>query len=111
MTAMSAAPPLRAVILEGPHVRLEPLGLHHAGGLLAAASGSRDSYGFTTVPDTEEQVIRYIETALAERDAGRALPFATVDRAQDRVVGSTRFGHIEFWPWPVDNPHQRGAEF
>ena len=40
---------------------------------------------------------------------GRALPFATIDRKAARVVGSTRFGNVEFWSWPAGNPHQRGA--
>ena len=34
---------------------------------------------------------------------------ATVARATGRVLGSTRFGNIEFWPWRDGNPHQRGA--
>lgn len=52
----------------------------------------------------------YIESALADRDAGRAVPFATADGRTDRVIGSTRFGNIEFWPWPAGNPNQRGAD-
>ena len=39
---------------------------------------------------------------------GNMFPFATIDRATGRVVGSTRFGNIESWNWPVGNPHQRG---
>ena len=37
----------------------------------------------------------YIALALAERDAGRALPFATVDRATGTIIGSTRYAAIE----------------
>ena len=33
-----------------------------------------------------------------------------MDRARGRVVGSTRFGNIEFWPWPPGHPLQRGEE-
>ena len=98
------------VRLEGEHVRLDPLSLEHTAPLLAAASGSRESYGYTLVPGNEHEVARYIEEALAARDAGRALPFATVDRASGRVVGSTRFGNIEFWAWAPGSPHQRGEE-
>jgi RimJ/RimL family protein N-acetyltransferase len=50
----------------------------------------------------------YVEEALRMHADGRALPFATVDRKAERVVGSTRFGNVEFWPWPRGNPHQRG---
>jgi len=55
-------------------------------------------------------MIRYIETALRDQEAGRTLPFATAARATGRVVGSTRFGNIEFWPWPPGNPNQRGED-
>ena len=111
----TAAPPvasgaLAPVVLEGRVVRLEPLTLAHLGPLLAAASGPRDTYGFTTVPATEREMVAWAEVALADQAARRALPFATVERATGRVVGATRFGNIEFWTWPPGNPHQRGAD-
>lgn len=98
------------VTLEGRWVRLEPLARAHAAGLLAAASGPRDTYGFTTVPGSEAETAAYIDAALAAQAAGEALPFATVERATGLVVGSTRLFNIEFWPWPAGNPNQRGAE-
>ncbi len=106
----TAAPRLAPVTLEGRVVRLEPLVHEHLGPLLAAASGPRDTYGFTTVPGTAEEMSAWAKTAFADRDAGRAMPFVTVQRATGRVVGSTRFGNIEFWPWPAGNPLQRGAD-
>ena len=33
------------------------------------------------------------------------LPFAIVRRAEERVVGSTRFAGIEWWSWPDGSPH------
>jgi N-acetyltransferase len=98
------------VVLEGRFVRLEPLTAAHASGLLAAASGSRDTYGLTLVPGTLAEAAAYIDAALGEQTARRSLPFATVDRVTGRVVGSTRFLHIEFWTWPPGNAHQRGVE-
>jgi|TARA_B100000809_G_C14725778_1_gene383072 RimJ/RimL family protein N-acetyltransferase len=50
----------------------------------------------------------YVETALAGRDVGTMLPFATIDLNTGRVAGSTRFHHAEFWDWPPGNPNQRG---
>ena len=100
---------LEPVVLEGRYVRLEPLGLAHVPALLEAARGPRDTYGFTTVPDTEAAMTAYVEEALRMHAEGRALPFATVDRKAGRVVGSTRFGNVEFWAWPAGNPHQRGV--
>lgn len=98
------------VTLDGRWVRLEPLTLAHAAGLLAAASGSRETYGFTLVPGTAAETDAYIATALAEQEAGRTLPFATVDRVRGVVVGCTRLFNIEFWPWPPGNANQRGVE-
>jgi RimJ/RimL family protein N-acetyltransferase len=99
---------LDPVTLEGRYVRLEPLSLAHVPALLAVATGPRETFGRTYVPSDEGSLRRYIETALADRDAGRALPFATVARSAARVVGSTRFGNVEFWAWPPGNPLQRG---
>jgi len=98
------------MVLEGRHVRLEPLEVGHAQALCAAASGPRETYAFTTVPADEPAMVRYIEAALHDQEAGRALPFATVASATGRVVGSTRFGNIEFWAWPPGNPNQRGED-
>lgn len=99
---------VQPIVLEGTHVRLEPLALGHLDGLVAAASGSRVTY--TYFPDAREAMRGYIESALANQDAGTALPFATIDWATGRVIGATRFMNIEFWPWPAGNPHQRGAD-
>jgi RimJ/RimL family protein N-acetyltransferase len=110
MLATERATLVRPVVLEGRHVRLEPLGVGHARDLLATASGPRETYGFTTVPADEPSMAGYIEAALRDQAAGRALPFATVAKAAGRVVGSTRFGNIEFWPWPPGNANQRGRD-
>ena len=101
---------VRPVVLEGRHVRLEPLSAGHAGDLLAAASGSRATYALTTVPADEPSMARYIEAALRDQEAGRSLPFATVAKETGRVVGSTRFLNIEFWVWAPGNAHQRGED-
>ncbi len=101
---------LTPVTLEGRHVWLEPLAPGHVPALLAAAAGSRESFALTYVPGDEAAMRQYVEGALAEQQAGRALPFATVDRDAKRVVGSTRFGNIEFWAWPAGSPLQRGAD-
>ena len=109
-TATASGSRVQPVVLEGRHIRLEPLSLGHARALVEVANGPRESYGFTLVPADETSMLRYIEAALRDQEAGRALPFATVAKATGRVVGSTRFGNIEFWAWPPDNPHQRGPD-
>jgi RimJ/RimL family protein N-acetyltransferase len=40
-------------------------------------------------------MLRYICSALADQEKGISIPFATVDRASGKVVGSTRFMSID----------------
>ncbi|MBM3221481.1 MAG: GNAT family N-acetyltransferase [Candidatus Rokubacteria bacterium] len=104
-------PVLAPITLTGKHVRLEPLILAHVPALAAAAtSGSRETYAFTWVPGGEDSAKTYVDEALALHAQGRVLPFATVDVASGRVVGSTRYLNVEFWSWPKDSPLQRGAD-
>jgi N-acetyltransferase len=100
------------VTLEGRVVRLEPLHADHAPGLAAAAAEARDTYGWTWVPDGEDAARTYVEEALAGREAGHMLPFATVrldgPGGGERVVGSTRFCTMQTWTWrPDHHPSQR----
>ncbi len=89
---------LETLVLEGSRVRLEPLSHGHVAGLIDAASGPRDSFVLTWVPEpTRDSVTRYVDSALAAHHAGTALPFATVDVATSEVVGSTRFTAMQFW--------------
>jgi N-acetyltransferase len=91
-------------ILTGRHVRLEPLAHHHADGLVSASAADAPLYQWSPVPQGKTEATRYIETALAWRDAGSALPFA-IARAEDGVIlGSTRFWNIERWSWPPSHP-------
>ncbi len=101
---------LDPVTLQGRHVRLEPLSLDHVPGLVQAASGSRETFTLTTVPADTAAMHRYVETALAGRDSGTILPFATIDHGAERVAGSTRFLNVQFWDWPAGNPQQRGKQ-
>lgn len=97
---------LHPLSLEGELVRLEPLSFEHVAPLVAAASESRATYGLTDVPADADAMRRYVERALAAAAQGTAVPFATVDRRANRVVGSTRFGNLERWIWPhrLDRP-------
>jgi RimJ/RimL family protein N-acetyltransferase len=83
------------VTLEGTGVRLEPLAQrHHAA--LTEIGLEEDLWRWTSAPvRTPDDMAAYIALALAERDAGRALPFATVDRATGTIIGSTRYAAIE----------------
>jgi RimJ/RimL family protein N-acetyltransferase len=87
--------------LAGRHVRLEPLERRHVDGLAAAAAEVDPSlYRWSPIPQGKAEAQKYVATALAWRDEGSAVPFATV-RVQDGVViGSTRFWNLERWSWP-----------
>jgi N-acetyltransferase len=100
--------------LAGRHVRLEPLDHRHVVGLAAAAAAEPSLYRWSPVPQGKLEAASYVNTALAWRDAGTALPFAIVTvnlRADDSVViGSTRFWNLERWSWPQGHArHGRDA--
>jgi RimJ/RimL family protein N-acetyltransferase len=86
--------------LEGRYVRLEALTRDHASALLGAASESREMFVLTLVPSDLPSTRAFIEAALGDAARGSAVPFATVDKVQGRVVGSTRYMNIEHWNWP-----------
>ena len=94
------------VTLEGEHVRLEPLERRHAAALMEASAEDTSLYQWSLVPVGREAVDKYIDTALAWRDAGTALPFATVRKADGKIIGSTRFFEMERWPWPEGSAHR-----
>jgi RimJ/RimL family protein N-acetyltransferase len=94
-----------ATVLQGTHVRLEPLGRAHIPHLLAAASGETELFKWTTIPQTLAGMTQYVETALRWHEEGSALAFATVRCADGAVIGSTRFFLIEHWAWPAG--HER----
>ncbi|HEY7123975.1 MAG TPA: GNAT family protein [Ktedonobacterales bacterium] len=86
---------VQPVTLEGALVRLEPLSLSHAEGLLAAA---QDPAIWRHLPAPMPQTIpamrAIIEEALQARAAGKELPFAIVERASLALLGSTRYLNI-----------------
>lgn len=92
---------LEPFVLEGRHVRLEPLELRHVPELVAAAAVDPELYGWTTVPQSESAMRRYVDTALAAQETDAVVPFATLSTATGAVIGSTRFFDMEWWPWPA----------
>ena len=83
------------VILEGRHVRLEPLTPEHSARL---AEVGLDGDLWTWIPTpvrTPEEMSDYVQTALKEQAAGSALPFALIEKTSGRAVGSTRYGNID----------------
>jgi N-acetyltransferase len=98
------------LLLEGKHVRLEPLEQYHSEGLAAAAAVDSSLYQWSPVPQGETEAAEYVDTALTWREAGTAVPFVIVRVDDDTVVGSTRFWNLERWSWPQSHAsHGRSA--
>ena len=92
------------IVLQGKYVRLEPLELHHVDGLVSAAEVDPSLYKWSPVPQGKVEATKYVETAVAWREAGSAVPFAILHMEDGGVIGSTRFFNIERWSWPEDHP-------
>lgn len=81
-------------ILKGVHVTLEPLQKEHVEDLLLAASdGELWNLWYTSVPGPET-VRAYVAKAIAEREAGTAMPFL-VRNGTGEPVGSTRYFRMD----------------
>ena len=108
--------PLVPLVLEGEHVWLELFALGH---LDAMCEVGLDDDLWRWIPKpvrSREDMATYIQDALDGQEWGEMLPFATVERASDTVVGSTRYGNIDLpnrrleigWTW-VARPWLRTA--
>ncbi len=86
---------LRPTTLEGAHVRLVPLTMGHAEALLPVALHEELWRWTITQIHSAADLDRYIAGALRDQELGTALPFATVHRETDRLIGSTRFGNYD----------------
>jgi N-acetyltransferase len=96
--------------LQGQYIRLEPLDLHHGDALAEAAAEDPALYRWSPVPQGQVEARKYIDTALAWKAAGTAVPFAIIRTRDGLVLGSTRFWNIERWAWPQGHSsHGRGA--
>jgi RimJ/RimL family protein N-acetyltransferase len=97
------------LVLEGKHVRLEPLDHCHVDGLAAASATDNSLYQWSPVPQGKAATTIYVDTALAWRDAGTSVPFAIVRVNDGVVIGSSRFWNLERWSWPQGHP-QHGRQ-
>jgi RimJ/RimL family protein N-acetyltransferase len=104
------------ITLEGRYVRLEPLATAHLAGLAEIGLDEELWRWIPTAVRTKEEMAAYIETALKEQERGVSLPFAQVENATGRAIGSTRYGNIDRthhrveigWTW-VGREWQRTA--
>jgi N-acetyltransferase len=95
------------VVLEGRHVRLEPLEERHRADLEAAVAEDPDALRLGVLQFVLEGWEPWYADARAAVEAGTSVAWATVDRASGRAVGSTRFGNVDVeaealeigWTW------------
>ncbi len=99
---MTGRPWVEPVTLEGSSVRLEPLGLEHLTGLTAIGLDSEIWRWMPTSIQTPGEMRGYLDKALAGRDTGTEMPYATIERSSGKVIGGTRYMNIE--------PHHRRLE-
>jgi N-acetyltransferase len=105
------------VTLQGRIVRLEPLSLAHVPGL--AEVGLDPAIWRLTIarPTSEAELRTWAETALRAREAGTEMPFATVETATGRPIGSSRYMNIVLehrrleigWTWLAPRWQRSGA--
>ena len=82
------------VTLEGYGLRVLPLALEHEQGLQAAAAdGALWTIRVTSVPEPEN-TRKYIEEALAMREAGNRFAFVVQDAASGKVLGCSSYHDI-----------------
>ena len=82
------------VTLSGPGITLLPLALDHEAGLrTAAADGELWNIRVTSVPEPEH-TRKYIEDALAMREAGNRFAFAVTETETGKVLGSSSYHDI-----------------
>ncbi len=77
--------------LSGHGFRLEPLGMTHENGLRAAAAdGELWNLRVTSVPEPQNTAA-YIQSALTMHAEKKRVPFAVIEEATGRVLGSTSY--------------------
>jgi RimJ/RimL family protein N-acetyltransferase len=98
---------IEPVVLDGAKVQLEPMKADHHEALCAAGLVSELWLWTVNQCETPDDMRRYMNTALDEFSRGVSLPYVTIDKKLQTVVGSTRFGNIDLrnkkveigWTW------------
>ncbi|HEY6042612.1 MAG TPA: GNAT family protein [Anaerolineae bacterium] len=87
---------IKPVTLEGKYARLEPLALPQAEDLFVAAQSPEIWLYLPANPSHEPGAMReWISATLELEKSGTILPFAIIDRASGKAIGSTRYLDIQ----------------
>lgn len=108
---------VQPVVLEGDRIRLEPLRPEHFADLSAVAFDTALWRWTIMGPQDEPGLRRWFDLALANAEAGIERPFATIDRASGRAIGSSRYlsivpehRRLEIgWTWVASAFQRTGA--
>ena len=85
---------LQPITLVGQSIRLEPLRTDHAPAL-ARAGLHAELWRLQPAPiTTEDEMRRYVQTALDDQQCGSGLPFVIVNTQTGEIIGSTRYMDI-----------------
>jgi N-acetyltransferase len=105
------------VSLEGRIVRLEPLALEHVSRLADVGLDPAIWRWTSARPRSEADLRVWAETALRAREAGTEMPFATIEIATGRPIGSSRYMNVVLdhrrleigWTWLAPAWQRTGA--
>src|SRR5260370_12875136 len=108
---MAAEMMVGPVTLEGRYGGLGQVANGHLAGLDEVGLDEELWRWIPTQVRTTEEMASYIETALGEQERGVSLPFAIIEKATGRAIGSTRYGNIDRthhrveigWTWVARN--------
>jgi RimJ/RimL family protein N-acetyltransferase len=82
--------------LENRRVLLRPMQSTDVALLAPLALSQPELYRLmTSYIHSPEDLCRFVQQGVMDRDAGISIPFIVFDKQSDQVAGSTRFGHIE----------------
>ena len=105
----------KPIVLDGDHVRLEPIELRHAADLYDA--GNDESiwrYKWVPMPQSLDEVRQWAEDVTQSMARGNEIAYAIVSKADQRAIGSTRYLNISpahrtleiGWTW-IGTKYQR----
>jgi RimJ/RimL family protein N-acetyltransferase len=82
------------ITLEGIHIRLAPLSLSYHAELCEVGLDER-LWRLTAIRlQTSEDMFSYIQTALQGQAEGTTLPFVIIEKASEKIVGTSRYHSI-----------------
>lgn len=108
---------IEPVVLTGSRVRLEPLSLEHVTGLAEVGLDPTLWQWTLARPKNEADLRTWAQATIANRDAGTEFPFATIEVATGRPIGSSRYLSIALdhrrveigWSWVAPAWQRTGA--